>query len=137
MTTINTDIYDALMAGVNAAVTGMPIAWENQDEDPNIPTPFCQVDVLPYSVEPASLGPEGYNQHLGTVLLTFHYALGGGPAGALTEIDTVMSTLKRGVSLSSGTAIVTIESVWRLRPAYGKAWVKFPVQIRWRCHAGS
>jgi hypothetical protein len=137
MTTIFTDIYNALMAGVNSAVLTMPIAWENQDEDPSIPMPFCQVSLLPYGVEPASLGPEGYNKHTGTVLLTLHYPLGEGPMNALAVIDQVATALKRGTTLTSGTAIVTIESVWRPPPAYGKAWVKFPVQIRWRCHAGS
>lgn len=137
MTTINTDIYNALMAGVNSTIPNMPLAWENINYDPSMLLPFCKVDLLPHSVEPASLGLEGYNEHRGTVLLTLHYPLGQGSVAAITEIDTLTSTLKRGVTLSSGTAMVRLESVWRLPPAYDKAWVKFPVQIRWRCHAGS
>lgn len=137
MTTINTDIYNALMAGVNSTITDMPLAWENVNLEPDIPAPFCKVDLLPHSVEPASLGLEGYNEHRGTLLLTLHYPLGEGSAAAVTKIDVITSTLKRGVTLSSGTALIRLESVWRLPPAYDKAWVKFPLQIRWRCHAES
>ena len=137
MTTINTDIYDALMSGVNAAVTGIRIAWENDGFTPNLPVPFCRASVLPRTVEPASLGLDGYNEHQGTVLLDFHYPVGTGPAVVLAKIDEVLSILKRGVVVTSGTAQVRLESVWRVPPVYGKAWVQFPVQIRWRCHAVS
>lgn len=137
MTTINTDIYNALMAGVNSTITDMPLAWENVGETPTLPTAFCRVDMLPHSVEPASLGLEGYNEHRGTLLLTLHYPLGQGSAAAVTKIDSIASTLKRGVTLSSGSALVRIESVWRQPAAYDKAWAKFPIQLRWRCHAES
>ena len=137
MTTINTDIYNALMAGIQTAVSGMVLAWENSNYLPTLPTPFCKIDMLPHSVEPATLGIEGYNEHRGTMLVTLHYPLGTGAKDALEKIDSITTTLKRGVTLTSSTALVRIESVWRVPPAYDKSWVRFPVQIRWRCHAGS
>lgn len=137
MTTINTDIYNALATGVLAAVTSMRIAWENEVVQPDGVDPYCRFSILTQPTEPASMGLEGFNYHYGTVLLTLHYPLGGGVGEALAMVDTIASSLKRGVTLTSGSAEVRIESVWRPPPAFDKTWAKFPLQIRWRCHAGN
>lgn len=137
MTSIHTDIYNAVMSGVNSAVTGIPVDWENINYGPDFSSPFCKVDLLPHSAEPASIGLLGLNEHRGTILLTLHYPRGTGPSAPLAKLDAIAGSLHRGVTLSSGTAEVRLESTWRLPPAYDKAWAKFPLQIRWRCHAGN
>jgi len=136
MTTIFTDIVEALFEGARVATAGLDQAWENSAYEPVEGRPYAKMSTPVNKTDPG-MGQEGLNQHRGIFEISLFYPLGAGSLPALRMADHIAGVLARGSDLNFGTAKVRVESVSRGAFIYDKAWAQLPLNIKWRCHAGN
>ena len=136
MTTIFTDIVEALYEGAKASTGGMEQAWENMGFEPTEGVPYARMS-LPVNIVDPGMGVDGLNMHRGIFEISLFYPLGTGAIPMMQKADVVSGLMGRGSELTHGSASVRVESISRGPILYDKAWAQLPLNIKWRCHAGN
>jgi len=107
----------ALEAALDAISPPIDTDWENgQAFEPINGTPYQAVSVLFARPDNAEIGPQ-YVQR-GFMQVTLMYPLNAGSGAAVARADLLRSTFRRGLSLTSGGVIVTIEKTPEIMPGF-------------------
>lgn len=136
MTTIFTDIVEALYAGAKVATAAIDQSWENMSYEPTEGVPYARM-TLPVNLVDPGMGVDGLNMHRGIFEISLFYPLGAGILPMRRQADVVAGIMGRGSEFSYGSAAVRVESITPGAIIYDKAWAQLPLNIKWRCHAGN
>lgn len=136
MTTVLTDIAEALYAGAKIATDGIGQSWENMSYEPIEGEPYARMTFPVHLVDPG-MGVDGLNMHRGIFEVSLFYPLGAGILPMLRKADEVGGVMGRGSEFIFGSAKVRVESISRGPLIYDKAWAQLPLNIKWRCHASN
>jgi hypothetical protein len=136
VSTILTDIVEALYAGAKLATADIGQDWENMGYEPKEGTPYARMS-LPVNFVDPGMGVDGLNQHRGIFEISLFYPLGAGVLPMRRKADAIAGILGRGSEHIFGSAKVRVESISPGGLIYDKAWAQLPLNIKWRCHAGN
>lgn len=123
-------IRAALEQRLNAMVPALATAWENNAFSPVIGTPYQQVYLLPASPDNPVYGA-GW-QERGIFQVTLCYPLANGPAAAAARAQLIRDQFLRGLSLTSGGVVVTVDKTPEVGvSATNDTEYRLPVKVRW------
>lgn len=127
-------IRAALSVALNSIAPALATAWENVPYQPINAAPYQRVNLLRAAPENPSIGA-GMHREVGIMQVTLCYPLGAGPQPAEARAELVRSSFARGLSFSSGAAIVHITTT----PAVASGYIDddrycIPVSIRFHAN---
>lgn len=110
-------ILTALETRLDAIAPAIATAWENVSYIPVQDVPYQRVKHIPAEPENPTLSGEGFVRLRGIMNVCLFYPQAGGPADALARAELIRAQFKRGLSLSNGGVVVTIDRTPEIAPA--------------------
>lgn len=132
MMTVEQDIVNLLFAGAKASLPGVQIAWENVLFEPQADETYAIADIVPISVDPSSVGVDGFDRHRGFLQIMLVVPLNSGAIHAARLSDQVREYFKRGRMFKTNATELVIESTERHSSQKDKARVFYPISIYYR-----
>lgn len=110
---------------------GGTIAWEGVAFAPVKGTPYMATSIASRAAQTLGIGPFVPRFWSGVYSILVSHPSGEGLGPAYEEADRVLRHFPRGLSMTSGGLVVTVESA-TVRPSYSASdWVNVPVQVSW------
>ena len=136
MSTVN-DTRDALQTHLHSLKPVWPTAWENVLFKADDLTQFQRANVLWGETKAAGLGGGANSGEFwqGHLVVSCFIESNIGTKTAEERADAVMNHFYRGLSLISGTVVVTIEQAFLGKPAQEPDWYGIDVWVPWHLHA--
>lgn len=102
-------IRAALEIRLAAMSPALATAFENQGYKPVNGTPYQRVHLLTAEPENEEAGGSPFRRLHGLFQITLFYPQSEGPGNAATRAEAIRSQFPRGLSLTSGGVVVTVE----------------------------
>jgi hypothetical protein len=114
-----------------ATVSGIPtIAYENQNHQPTLETPYVQPTLLPL---PTEYGISKLNKHVGIFQVSLFYPAGDGTGDAGDVADAIINHFKSGTVLTEGSINIRIRGASRESAFFDESdqpvWYILPVSV--------
>lgn len=122
-------VRSALEVALAAMTPAISTAYENAPFTPVAGTPYQRVFLM--AAEPANPEMGRFTRDQGILQVSLAYPLNAGPAAATARAELIRDTFYRGLSLTSGGIVTTIERTPEIAPGRVEEdrWV-VPVRIR-------
>lgn len=110
--------------------SGARIVFEN-DVATNVVKPYFKAFHLPAETQTPTFGTGGIQRAVGIYQISVITDAGVGSAEAATYVDQLLNSFTRGLTLSSGGVIITVEKSWRSPAVPSVDSYMIPVSVRY------
>jgi len=132
-TTAQNDIITVMQTPLMSlsSIDASDVNYINGMYDPVQGTPWLQAFMFFSESTQASLGTTGLQRYDGYMQIDICVPVGKGRSALNTITAELMSTYKRGTTLTNANISVTCKRAWEGTPYSGDGWYVTPLNVRW------
>ena len=126
-----TNLRAALDQHLSQMASAPPIAWENAPFTQDGQTYLVQ-NIMPAQTQTIGMEQGGSDLLAGVYQVAVYAPKGRGKGAALTEVERITSRFTRGLTVTFGDTVVSLQKVWTSPSISTETHYIIPVSIRYR-----